>query len=456
MEAVGTKTILVVDDDPQLLTSIKKVLLGENYRVLLADNPKIAMDLLDIEQIDIVIADVKMPELNGIEFLKIIRREHQDIEVLVLTGYGTIEMAVEAMREGAYDFIPKPFKRLTVLKAIAKAIEKQNLVLENRFLKEQLEQNRDSRKIIGTSPAIKAVLNLIKRVAPINSTVLITGESGTGKELVARAIHQQSKRKHHRFVAINCGAIPENLMESELFGHVKGSFTGAIRDKDGLFKIASRGTLFLDEISNISTNLQIKLLRAIEEKEILPVGATRTIPIDVRIIAATNRDLLYETEKGRFREDIYYRLNVIGIELPPLRERTEDIPPLAEHFINVHNPQLDKHIRAIDDDTVRILKAYAWKGNVRELDNVIERAMILCDGDTILPIHLPPNLFAASSTEKIEGNLKEALRGYERKYILKILRLVGNDKKQAAAKLGLSQSSLYRKMSELNINNVYP
>lgn len=445
-----------MDDEAELRTAIKKALQKQNYRVLLADNPKVAMDVFDIEKVDIVIADVKMPEMDGIEFLKIIKREHQDVEVLLLTGYGTIEMAVEAMREGAYDFIPKPFKRLIVLKAIEKAIEKQNLVQENRLLKEQLKQNQYQPKIIGKSAAIKQVINMINRVAPIDSTVLITGESGTGKELVARAIHQQSKRTNQRFVAINCGAISENLMESELFGHVKGSFTGAIRDKEGLFKIASKGTLFLDEIGNISTNLQVKLLRAIEEKEILPVGGIHPIPIDVRIIAASNRDLQREIEEGRFREDIYYRLNVVDIEFPPLRERPEDIPLLVNHFIKIHNPQLNKHIKAVDDVTLKILKGYTWKGNVRELDNVIERAMILCDDDIIQPIHLPPNLFTGTLPEKINSGLKEAMRDYERKYILIILQQVNNDKKQAAAKLGLSQSSLYRKMSELNISDVYP
>lgn len=454
LDSVTIKTILVVDDDRQLRTSLKNVLQKQNYRVLLTDNPKVAIELLDMEKVDIVLADLKMDEMNGIELLKIIKREHQDIEVLLLTGYGTIEMAVEAIREGAYDFIQKPFKRLVLLQAVEKAIEKQNLVRENRFLKEQLAQNRHKRKIIGTSNAMKKVLNMIKRVAPIDSTVLITGESGTGKELAARAIYYQSSRANQPFVVINCGAIAENLMESEIFGHLKGAFTGAIRNKDGLFKIASGGTLFLDEISNISVKLQIKLLRAIEEKEILPVGGLHTIPIDIRIIAASNRDLQKEIDNGSFREDLYYRLNVVGIELPPLREKPEDIPLLVEHFIKLHNPQLKKHIRAISDETLKILEAYRWKGNVRELDNVIERAMILCDDDTIQPNHLPPNLFTPNIAGSANNSLKATLRDYERRFILKTLLQVNNDKKHAADRLGLSQSSLYRKMSELNISEV--
>ncbi|MBN1348824.1 sigma-54-dependent Fis family transcriptional regulator [candidate division KSB1 bacterium] len=455
VNAAHDKTILFVDDDRELRASMKKVLQKEDYRVLLADNPKIAMELLEIDTIDIVIADVRMPEMDGFEFLKIIKSERQDIEVLLLTGYGTIEMAVQAIREGAYDFIPKPFKRTTVLKAVEKAIEKQELVRENRFLKEQLNQNRSRKQIIGESKLINAVHDLIKRVAPIESTVLITGESGTGKELVAREIYRQSKRAQERFVVINCGAIAENLMESELFGHVKGAFTGAIRDKVGLFKIASGGTLFLDEISNIPIHLQIKLLRAIEEKEIMPVGGVHTIPVDVRIIAASNQNLLHEIELGKFREDLFYRLNVVGIELPPLRDRIDDIPLLVNHFIAIHNPQLNKRIKGIHTDTLKMLQGYSWKGNVRELDNVIERAMILCDEDLIQPGHLPPNLFPAIQNEETNGTaLKDALKDFERRFILKALKRSKNDKRSAADTLGLSQSSLYRKMHELNISDI--
>ena len=454
MNSRHSKTILVVDDERELRASIKKVLEKEGFRILLADNPKVAFELLAIENVDIIIADVIMPEMDGMEFLKRIKREHQEIEVLLLTGFGTIEMAVLAIREGAYDFIPKPFKRVTVLQAIEKAIEKQTLLRENKFLKEQLEQNRGKRRIIGKSKAIQAVQALIRRVAPIDSTVLITGESGTGKELVARAVYHQSKRANARFVAINCGAISENLIESELFGHVKGAFTGAIRDKDGLFKIASGGTLFLDEIGTVPIHLQIKMLRAIEEKEVLPVGGVHAIPVDVRIIAASNRDLQDEVEQGRFREDLFYRLNVVGIDIPPLRDRLDDIPILAEHFIAIHNTRLNKPIRAMSDATLQMLQAYSWKGNVRELENVIERAMILCDEDTIQPFHLPPNLLGGASSEIGDKSLKDAVRDYERRYILKILLRFENDKKTAAKQLGLSQSSLYRKMSELKIGDM--
>lgn len=455
MNQIIATTILIVDDDPEIRSSLKQVLQKVGYRILLAEDGRVALDLLELETVDVIFADVKMPAMSGIEFLKKVKAEYHDLEIVLVTGYGTIEMAVEAMREGAYDFITKPFKRHTILNVITKAIEKKNLVLENRYLKEQLALNERPRRIIGQSSALKSIMSLVSRVAPIDSTVLINGESGTGKELIARAVHQQSPRRNHRFVAVNCGALAENLLESELFGHVRGSFTGAYRDKDGLFKIASQGTLFLDEIGNISLNLQVKLLRALEEKEILPVGGTRPIPINVRIIAASNRDLNQEVLEGRFREDLYYRVNVLSIDLPPLRERKEDIPLLVQHFIKYHNLNLKKKIEGIDEEALNALLNYQWKGNIRELDNVLERAMILCDEPIITVKYLPVNLMSATTTTKPATTLKDSLREYERKYILSILKRVGNDKLKAAQILGLSQSTLYRKMSELNITEVY-
>lgn len=453
MSLAKVQTILVVDDEQSVRESLGKVLQKEGYRTLLAESGANAEEIISAQDVSLVLTDLRMPEMSGLELLRRIKKKNRDIEVVLLTGYGTIERAVEAMKEGAYDFITKPFRRVDILRVVGKALEKQNLVLENRSLKEQLADTEEFKtQFIGESPQIQKMMQLLKRVAPLPSTVLITGESGTGKEIIARTIHRNSPRENRRFVAVNCGAISENLIESELFGHLKGSFTGAIRDKEGLFKTASGGTLFLDEISTIPMNLQVKLLRALEEHEILPVGSTRPIPVDPRIIAASNRDLLKEVEEGRFREDLYYRLNVVGIEIPSLRERQSDIPMLVEHFIQKFNTELGKNIKKVSPDSLRIFLNYKWKGNVRELENAIERAMILCDGLEILPDHLPHNLASTSISSSAKSGLKESTMEFERGQILKTLEMVNKDKKAAAKVLGLSLSSLYRKMSELGID----
>jgi|YelNatPaOPRAMG01_1025707.scaffolds.fasta_scaffold00104_3 DNA-binding NtrC family response regulator len=445
------KTVLVVDDERDLLQSLEKALVKEGYRVFLAERARLGLEILQRESVDVVLSDLRMPEMSGTEFLRECKRISPETEVIMLTAYGTVESAVEAMKEGAYDFITKPFKRVTVLKAIQKALEKQALSRENLLLRQQLESARAKEQMIGTSPAIRRVLELVRRVAPINTTVLITGESGTGKELVARLIHQYSPRRNAPFMAINCGAIPENLIESELFGHVKGAFTGATRDKDGLFKVANGGTLFLDEVCAIPLNLQVRLLRAIEEKEFLPVGGTRPVRVDVRILAASNRDLAAEVREGRFREDLFYRLNVVNIDIPPLRERKEDIPLLVQYFVERHNRALGKRVRGVDDQTMSVLVNYEWKGNVRELENVIERAMILCDDEMIRVHHLPPNLAQFRFEAGRRDRLRDAVREFEREHIYRVLERVGFDKPAAAKVLGLSQSSLYRKLAELGI-----
>jgi len=447
----GEKTVLVVDDERDLLLSLQKALSKEGFRVLIAERGRQALEILQREPVDVMLCDLRMPEMSGTELLRETKKLVPDVEVIMLTAYGTVESAVEAMKQGAYDFITKPFKRVTVVKAIEKALEKQALSRENLYLRQQLERVRPKDQIVGKSAAIERVLELVRRVAPINTTVLITGESGTGKELVARLIHHYSPRKNGPFVAINCGAIPENLIESELFGHVKGAFTGATRDKEGLFKVASGGTLFLDEVCTIPLNLQVRLLRAIEEKEFLPVGGTRPVRVDVRILAASNRDLAKQVEEGHFREDLYYRLNVVNIEIPPLRERKEDIPLLVQYFIDRHNPSLGKRVRGVDEATMSVLVNYEWKGNVRELENVIERAMILCDEDVIRLHHLPPNLAQLSGQAARSDRLKDAVREFERQHIYRVLERVGFDKLYAAKVLGLSQSSLYRKLAELGI-----
>ncbi len=450
------KNVLVIDDEEELRNSLRKLLVKEGINVFTAPDCGEAQKIISHGPIDIIICDLVLPKTSGIDFLKHIKKNYPGIEVIIISAHGTIEKAVEAIKENAYDFITKPFKKMTIINTLVKAVEKQNLERENLFLKTQLDAKEKHRILIGKSDGIKQVHQWIKRVAPINSTVLITGESGTGKELVARAIHKSSQRHAKPFVAINCGAIHENLIESELFGHVRGAFTGAIRDKEGLFKTAHESTLFLDEIANIPVSLQIKLLRVLEEREIQPVGSTTPFSVDVRIIAATNKDLNKEIEKGLFREDLYYRLNVVGITIPPLNERKADIPELVHFFIEKHNHELGKNIKGIDNETMEILIQAPWKGNVRELDNVIERAIILCDQSILTRNHLPHSLKNTICQDIQPQSLKSATHKFEHDYILEILNRTSNDKEQTAKFLGLSQSSLYRKLSELGIPTHLP
>ncbi len=447
------KAILIVDDEEGIRESLEKVLAKAGYLTTTASTGNEAFGILSEKPIDIVLTDLKMPDGDGLELLKLIKKKSPDVEVILLTGFGTIETAVEAMKEGAYDFITKPPKKALILSTVERAIERQNLAQENKYLRAQLGKTSAFEDIIGGSSAFRRVLEMVERVAPLVSTVLITGESGTGKELVARAIHNKSPRAKQKFIPINCGAIPENLIESELFGHKKGAFTGATRDKVGLFKVAEGGTLFLDEMANIPLNLQVKLLRAIEQKEILPVGSTTPEIVDVRIIAATNKILVDEVEQGRFREDLYYRLNVVGINIPSLRERPEDIPALVDHFIRINNAQLSKQIRGVDQTVLNAFLDYEWKGNVRELENVIERAMILCDGELLQLQHFPQTFGQKTSTVPLEEGLKGSVRRFERDTILRALELTTHDKSKTAHMLGMSLSTLYRKMAELGIPN---
>lgn len=442
-----------MDDEASVRESLERALSKAGYVTKTASSGQEAVGLLSKQTVDIILSDLKMPNGDGIELLRSIKKKYADIEVILITGYGTIQTAVEAMKEGAYDFITKPFKKAIILSTVERAIERQNLAQENKFLKAQLGKGPGFEEIVGQSRALRQVLELVERVAPLVSTVLITGESGTGKELIARAIHKRSARATKRFIPINCAAIPENLIESELFGHVKGAFTGAMRDKQGLFKVANGGTLFLDEISSVPLNLQVKLLRAIEQKEIMPVGSTNPEIINVRIIAATNKNLADEVDQGNFREDLYYRLNVVGITIPPLRERTEDIPELVDHFIKIYNVQLNKQILSVDDEVLNVFMEYPWKGNVRELENVIERAMILCDGDILKMSHFTQFSAPKSASETIDGGLKGSVRKFERDAIVKALQIADFDKARAAEILGMSQSTLYRKMSEFDITN---
>jgi DNA-binding NtrC family response regulator len=445
------KTVLVVDDEVSVRASLEKVLSKAGYSTLSAASGNEAIQVMKEEAIDIIVSDLKMPDGDGLELLRAAKQGRPSIEVILLTGYGTVERAVEAMKEGAYDFITKPFKKAVILSTVERAVERQNLRQENQYLKAQLGGSERYEEIIGKSQALREVMAMVDRVAPLVSTVLITGASGTGKEMIARALHRRSPRTDKRFVPINCAAIPEGLVESELFGHLKGSFTGALRDKAGLFKVAKGGTIFLDEIVSVPLSLQVKLLRAIEQKEILPVGSTNSEIIDVRIIAATNKNLAAEVEKGNFREDLYYRLNVVGINIPPLKERLDDIPELMKHFIVRYNAQLNKQILGYDDNVIRLFMEHDWKGNVRELENAIERAMILCDGEMLNVSHFPHLLSLKKTADGFDGDLKVSVRKFERETILRALEMSGQDKNRAADALGMSLSSLYRKLAELDI-----
>lgn len=446
-----SKSILIVDDEISVRMSLEKALSKAGFLTKTASSGNQAQKILENGAVDLVLSDLKMPDGDGFELLKTIKKKHPKIEVILLTGYGTIERAVEAMKEGAYDFITKPFKKAVILSTVERAIERQDLRQENRYLKSQLSKGKPYDVIIGKSRALRDVLDMVERVAPLTSTVLVTGESGTGKELIARALHSKSQRADKRFVPINCAAIPENLIESELFGHMKGSFTGAMRDKSGLFKVADGGTIFLDEIVSIPLNLQVKLLRAIEQKEILPVGSTEPEIVDVRIVAATNKNLANEVEKGNFREDLYYRLNVVGITIPPLKEREEDIPELVNHYVQFYSAQMNKRITGVAENVLPFLMSYEWKGNVRELENSIERAVILCDGEKLQLNHFP-HISGKENSKAWKGDLKSSVRQFEHDTILRTLDMADQDKAKAAKLLGLSLSSLYRKMTELGID----
>ncbi len=394
-----------------------------------------------------------MPEMDGIELIKNSLKICPQTSVIIITAHASVESAIEALRIGAFDYILKPFDFDDLIMKVQRLINHKELALENQALRNEVEEKYNFSNIIGQSPEMHDVFNLIKKVSATKGNVLITGKSGTGKELVARAIHFNSPRKNKRFVAINCGAIVGTLMESEFFGHKKGSFTGAINDRNGYFKIANMGTLFLDEVGDIPLPLQVKLLRAIEEEEIYPVGATNPINVDVRIIAATNRELAKELDKGNFREDLYYRLNVIEIKLPSLTNRKEDIPLLVQHFIQKYDRELNRRIKNPDNKTMRILLNHEWKGGIRELENVIERAVILCEGDVITPNDLPPNMVRSEIDDEVPTRLKDAVAYFEREHIKKILKQTAINKEEAANILGISLSSLYRKMDDLDIKS---
>ena len=407
--------ILVVDDEEIVCLSCQRILSEEGYDVQTRLSGPEALKLLAEEPFDLAIVDLKMPGMDGLEVLQAIKRDYPHVPVIMITGYATVESAVEAMKSGALDYLPKPFTPDEVAVVVKKALEARSMLLENLYLRGEIQAKYRFANIIGNSKKMQEIYRLIAKVAPTNSTVLITGESGTGKELVARAIHFNSQRKDRPFVPVDCAVLSENLLESELFGHIKGSFTGAIVTKPGLFEVADGGSIFLDEIGNISLAMQGKLLRFIQEREFTPVGGTKLKKVDVRLIAATNRDLQEKIKEGTFREDLFYRLNIVPISLPPLRERKEDIPLLTIHFLKKYCQEMGKNPKAFSPAAMDLLMRYSWPGNIRELENIVERALVMTEEETILPKHLPLPLqempeAIAFSVPKTSEELRELKR----------------------------------------------
>jgi len=451
--------ILVVDDEQSMREFLEIFLRREGYAVSTASDVDTAIAYLESDEIDLAITDMQMPEKTGLDLILAAQDVSPETLMIVVTAFGTTDSAISAMKEGAYDYLTKPFKVDELRIVIEKALEKKLLSSENRRLKQELRSQSRDRNIIGTSRAMQEVFDLIAQVAETKTNVLVSGESGTGKELVARAIHDQSSRQGQPFVAINCGAIPENLLESELFGHVKGAFTGAVQHKEGLFETATGGTLFLDEIGEISLPLQVKLLRALQEKSIRRVGDTVDRKIDVRIVSATNRRLEDEVAAGRFREDVYYRLNVIQLTLPPLRDRIEDIPLLAQHFIRRFADELGKDVEGMDGAAYDLLAEYAFPGNVRELENLTERAVALSRSSTIGLDLLPPTVTQSRGADgpvrvTSEGvDLETLVADYERSLLREALIQSKGVKKQAARLLGISFRSFRYRLEKLSLED---
>ncbi len=425
-----------------------KVLEAAEYKVLETDNGQQALDLINEENIDILVTDLRLPVMDGVELLKRAKAMGQDIEVIMITGHGTVEIAVEAIKEGAYDFITKPVKKAQLLRAVEKAAEKQYLSRENRDLRQQLSQS-GSRRIIYASTEMRNITRMVEQVAPSTATILITGESGTGKEVIADAIHAASPRRQKPLIKVSCAALPDTLLESELFGYEKGAFTGANARKEGRFELADGGTLFLDEIGEVSPALQVKLLRVLQDGKFERLGATRTITADVRILAATNKDLHKEVEEKRFREDLFYRLNVINIRIPPLRDRKEDVQLLAMHFLKYYSDKNNKPIESFTEEAMLALSSYDWPGNVRELENAIERAVVFTNGKQIPLSVLPQGVSAfAESRHSLTFKIGTPLRELERKAIDITLHHTRGDKNMAARLLGIATRTIYRHLEK--------
>jgi two-component system, NtrC family, response regulator HydG len=454
--------VVVVDDDKLVLRAVSEVLIRDGYEVVSINDPVEALAIAKDPTVDLVVTDVRMPNLSGLDLLKAIKQAQKDVEVIIMTGHGTIEMAVEAVKAGAYHYLTKPFERLEdFTHVVANAVERRALRRRAAMLEDALASKARFEGMIGQSAQMQAVYRLVETVSPSTATVLVRGDSGTGKELVAKAIHFRSPRKDRPFVTVNCSALAETLLESELFGHVKGAFTGAISHKKGLFEAAHGGTIFLDEIGDIPPPTQVRLLRVLQEGEVKRVGSNDPIQVDVRVIAATNVDLVKAKAEGRFREDLYYRLNVITLTLPPLRDRPDDIPLLAQHFLKRSAERAGKKVEALSADALRALTVYGWPGNVRELENAIERAVVLPQGDAVGEEDLPPEVRAPSSRPVGgEGDVTAlahlrfteakalAVNAFERRYLAAVMERAGGNITQAALHAGMDRSNFRRLLKE--------
>ncbi len=444
--------ILVVDDSPSVRLSLCKTLRKQGYRLSEAESGKAALAVLERQEVDLMLTDLKMPGMDGVELTRQVLRICPTLQVILVTAFATVETAVEAMRHGAADYLKKPVERTELFKVVRKALETRRLLTENERLRQQLERLEKPGRLVGRSRKMQRLLDLIGQVAPSRATVLIQGESGTGKELVAHDLHDLSPRRNKPFIKVACAALPESLLEAELFGHEKGAFTGALVKKEGRFKLADGGTLLLDEIGDLPLSMQVKLLRVLQEGEFERVGGTTTMKVDVRIISATNRDLAKEVSKGRFREDLFYRLNVITLNIAPLREREEDIPILAEHFFRLYSQRNSKEDLEFSRAALDWLMGYSWPGNVRELENAIERAVVLARGRFVLPEDLPPKLqthphHTVEDGDRICFRIGTPLQEVEQTLLEETLRYTDGDKEAAAAMLGISSRTIYRQLA---------
>jgi len=453
------ESILIIDDEKSLLDLLSVVFKKEGYGVSTALSASKAFEIIDKEDIDLVVTDIKMPGSGGMDVLKHVREARPEVPVIMITAYGSVQQAVEALKAGALDYVVKPFDVEELKIIVSRGLADRRLREENLRLKRDLKDRYSFENMIGKSRAMQEIYTLIEKVASTDSTILITGESGTGKEMGARAIHFQSGRRDNQFVSINCAALPENLLESELFGHAKGSFTGAVADKKGMFEVAQRGTLFLDEVGEMSPWTQVKLLRALQERRVRRVGGTDEIPVDVRIIAATNQDLKKRIQEGKFREELFYRLNVISFDMPPLRKRTEDIPLLVSHFLQKYCDRLGKKPKRFTPEVVGLLEAYAWPGNIRELENVIERIVAIEDRETVTASCLPKEIISPQKSRQDPQyffepgfNLSVYLDDVAKNYISQALMATGGSIQKAAPLLGISYRTMRYLIGKFNLN----
>lgn len=456
------KKILVVEDELSMREFLEILLRRNNCDVRVAESGLLGIQMIEKEEFDLVITDLKMPDADGLAVLRATKKQYPDIEVIMITAFATTETAIAAMKQGAYDYLLKPFKVDEIIATVERALEKRALVRENLYLREELQGRFHLDRLVGRSTAMQQLFSLIRKVAMTKTNVLITGESGTGKELVARAIHALSDRANHPFVPVNCGAIPESLLESELFGHVRGAFTGAVRDQDGLFAAADGGTIFLDEVIELNQPMQVKLLRVLQERKIKPVGESSEREVDVRLVAATNRPVEEEVAAGRLRSDLFYRLNVIGLKVPPLREREEDIPLLIEHFVRKFAPTQQRRFKGVTPEAMAILCGYHFPGNVRELENIIERAVTLSTSEYLDVASLPelrrplPNLQAPPSVNMPEEgiDLDAYMETIERQIITQALQRTKGNRSDTAALLHISMRSLRYRLAKYMLDNL--